>query len=534
MTETTLSHAPASASPPAGDATAASCHRTTPLETTVADAARAAERHPAAGGVVAVEDVQSRQEQKSQALFAGRVKVYPKAVQGAVRRWKWIGLIVLLGIYYLTPWLRWDRGPGAPDQAVLVDMDGRRAYFFAIEIWPQEVYYVTGLLILGALGLFLVSSLFGRIWCGFACPQTVWTDLFMWVERRIEGDRNARMRLDKGPITVDRVTRKVSKHGAWLVIALATGGAWIMYFQNAPTFLAEFFTLQSSGGTYFFVGLFTATTYLLGGIAREQVCTYMCPWPRFQAALLDEDSLVVAYRHWRGEPRGKHKKGTSWEGRGDCVDCKQCVAVCPTGIDIRDGIQLECIGCGLCIDACDAVMDKVGRPRGLVAFDSERNQKRAAAGQPPVRFTFFRMRTYVYLAVMALVAGLMLATFGNRASFDLNIIHDRNPLYVTLSDGSIRNGYQIKLINKTYEDRLYRVRVEGIASAHYQVLGRGEAGDEGIELPAARDGVTTYQLYLSTPAGALEDDSTPLRFVVTDLTTQDVLVQNDVFRGPDR
>ena len=489
---------------------------------------------PAGASAVTVEDVQSRQEQKAESLFAGRVKVYPKAVQGVVRRWKWIGLIVLLGIYYLTPWLRWDRGPDAPDQAILIDMDGRRAYFLFIEIWPQEIYYLTGLLILGSLGLFLVSSLFGRIWCGFACPQTVWTDLFMWIERKIEGDRNARIKLDKGPLTLDRLTKKLTKHAAWLAIALATGGAWIMYFQDAPTFLGEFFTLQSSSGTYFFVGLFTATTYLLGGIAREQVCTYMCPWPRFQAALLDEDSMVVTYRQWRGEPRGKHKKGTSWDGRGDCVDCKQCVAVCPTGIDIRDGIQLECIGCGLCIDACDGVMDKVDRPRGLIAFDSERNQKRAVAQQPPSRFRFFRLRTYVYLAAMALVAGVMLFTFGNRASFDLNVLHDRNPLYVTLSDGSIRNGYQIKLINKSYEDRLYHLTVEGVQSPTYQVLGQGDAGAGGIELPAARDGVTTYQLYLSTAASGLADTSTPLRFVVTDLTTEDVLVQNDVFRGPDR
>lgn len=489
---------------------------------------------PAGASAVTVEDVQSRQEQKAESLFAGRVKVYPKAVQGVVRRWKWIGLIVLLGIYYLTPWLRWDRGPDAPDQAILIDMDGRRAYFLFIEIWPQEIYYLTGLLILGSLGLFLVSSLFGRIWCGFACPQTVWTDLFMWIERKIEGDRNARIKLDKGPLTLDRLTKKLTKHAAWLAIALATGGAWIMYFQDAPTFLGEFFTLQSSSGTYFFVGLFTATTYLLGGIAREQVCTYMCPWPRFQAALLDEDSMVVTYRQWRGEPRGKHKKGTSWDGRGDCVDCKQCVAVCPTGIDIRDGIQLECIGCGLCIDACDGVMDKVDRPRGLIAFDSERNQKRAVAQQPPSRFRFFRLRTYVYLAAMALVAGVMVFTFGNRASFDLNILHDRNPLYVTLSDGSIRNGYQIKLINKSYEDRLYHLAVEGVQSPTYQVLGQGDAGAGGIELPAARDGVTTYQLYLSTAASGLADTSTPLRFVVTDLTTEDVLVQNDVFRGPDR
>jgi len=307
--------------------------------------------HPTLG-----DDVMSREEQKAHPLFAGPVKVYPKAIAGKVRSIKWAVLIALLGIYYLTPWLRWDRGPDTPDQAVLIDMAGRRAYFFFIEIWPQEAYYLTGLLIIGAIGLFLVTSLFGRIWCGFTCPQTVWTDLFMWVERQIEGDRTARMRLDKAPVTGGKIAKKTAKHGAWLLISLLTGGAWIMYFQDAPTFVVRFFTGQSGVGTYFFVGLFTATTYVLAGWAREQVCTYMCPWPRFQAALLDPESFVVSYEKDRGEPRGKHKKGESWDGRGDCIDCKQCVSVCPTGIDIRDGIQLECIGCGLCVDACNDII----------------------------------------------------------------------------------------------------------------------------------------------------------------------------------
>ncbi|MEX2643417.1 MAG: cytochrome c oxidase accessory protein CcoG [Acetobacterales bacterium] len=313
---------------------------------------------------IPVEDAVSVNEQRrAKPLFAPRVRVYPKRVAGTFRRLKWAALTVLLAIYYLAPWLRWDRGPGAPDQAFLVDMPHRRAYFLWIEIWPQEVYYLAGLLIMGALGLFLATSLLGRVWCGYACPQTVWTDLFMWVERLIEGDRAARIRLDKGPWTVRKAAKKAAKHAAWIVISVLTGGAWVMYFNDAPTLARDLLALQFPTTVLYFVGLFTASTYLLGGIAREQVCTYMCPWPRFQSAMTDEDTAVVTYEAWRGEPRGPVRKEQGRDGRGDCVDCKQCIAVCPTGIDIRDGNQLECIGCGLCIDACNDIMARVGAGR---------------------------------------------------------------------------------------------------------------------------------------------------------------------------
>ena len=282
-----------------------------------------------------------------QELFANRIKVYSRSVTGFWRQVKWWVVAVLLGLYYVAPWIRWDRGPGAPDQALLIDMPGRRAYFFGLEIWPQEVYYLTGVLIIGAIGLFLVTAWAGRVWCGFTCPQTVWTDLFMWVERKIEGDRNARIRLDRASLSFDKAKKKVIKHGAWLLIALATGGAWIMYFYDAPTLVREFFTGDLSSAIYGFIFLFTATTYVLAGWAREQVCIYMCPWPRIQAALTDEWALNVTYRRDRGEPRMSVKKADQarihGDVAGDCVDCHQCINVCPTGVDIRNGIQLGCI-----------------------------------------------------------------------------------------------------------------------------------------------------------------------------------------------
>lgn len=477
-----------------------------------------------------VENALSRAEQKSSPLYAGKVAVYAKAVKGRFRTIKWAALAVLLGIYYVTPWLRWDRGPGAPDQAVLVDMAGRRLYFFGIEIWPQEVYFLTGILILAAFGLFLATALFGRLWCGFACPQTVWTDLFMQVERWIEGDRAQRMRLDQAPWTAAKWRKRAAKHAAWLVIALLTGGAWIMYFNDAPTVVRAFFTGEAGVTAYFFVALFTTTTYLLAGFAREQVCTYMCPWPRIQGALVDRDTMAVTYEAWRGEPRGRYRKGESWEGRGDCIDCKQCVAVCPMGIDIRDGFQLECIGCGLCIDACDDVMAKVGRPLHLIAYDSERNQELRVAGRPPT-YRLARPRTVLYAVVLMLAAGIMLAALGLRSAIDVNILPERNPLFVTLADGSIRNGYMLRLMNKERVAKTFELGVEDMAAARVSVLGRTEpAGTANLAAPP--DGVASYRVFVQAPRPEVQREVESITFTLTDRTSGAVSRFQSVFRGP--
>src|SRR6218665_2975348 len=315
-----------------------------------------------------VEPVNSPKQR--QPLYAKREKIFPRAVSGQFRRFKWLVMLVTLGIYYITPWLRWDRGPYAPDQAVLVDLANMRFYFLSIEIWPQEFYYVAGMLVMAGIGLFLVTSTVGRAWCGYACPQTVWVDLFLAVERFIDGDRNAQMKLDKAPWSAAKITKRVSKHAIWLVIGVLTGGAWIFYFADAPTLLVQVVTLQAPLIAYFTIAILTATTYTFGGLLREQVCTYMCPWPRIQGAMLDEHSLTVTYNDWRGEPRNRHQKKALAEGKpvGDCVDCNACVAVCPMGIDIRDGQQLECITCALCIDACDDVMTRLGKDRGLISY----------------------------------------------------------------------------------------------------------------------------------------------------------------------
>ncbi|HEY5598160.1 MAG TPA: cytochrome c oxidase accessory protein CcoG [Kiloniellales bacterium] len=467
----------------------------------------------------------------ARSLYAKRRRIHPKAAHGTFRRLKWAVMAVTLAIYYLTPWIRWDRGPNAPDQAVLIDIPARRFYFFFVEIWPQEVYYLTGLLIIAALGLFLATSLFGRVWCGYTCPQTVWTDLFIAVERVLEGDRAARIRGDAMPWTAAKVSRKAVKHAIWIVIAVLTGGAWVFYFADAPSLAADLLRFQAPPIAYIAIGVLTFTTYMLGGHAREQVCTYMCPWPRIQAAMLDEDSLVVTYREYRGEPRGPHRKGDSWEGRGDCVDCYQCVAVCPVGIDIRDGQQLECITCALCIDACDTVMDRVQRPRGLIAYDTLANLDRRAAGQPP-RLRLMRLRPAIYAALIVVVGTLMAVSLGSRATVELNVLRDRNPLYVTLSDGGVRNGYTLKVINKLHRARDFRLSVAGSLPVRISVLG-GEPADEPV-INVGPDRLVSFRVFLAAPATALRGESTSVTFTVTDPASGARATYDSVFRGPAR
>jgi len=468
-------------------------------------------------------------------LYAARKKIHPKEVLGTFRKLKWAALIVLLAIYYIAPWLRWDRGPNAPDQAFLVDMANSRAYFLWVEIWPQEVYYFTGILILGAIGLFFATALLGRVWCGFACPQTVWTDLFMAVERVIEGDRGARIRLDKAKWSLGKFWKRTAKHTAWMLISLLTGGAWIMYFNDAPTLVADTIALELTGNQLFFIALFTLTTYLLAGHSREQVCTYMCPWPRFQASMLDEDTLIVTYEQWRGEPRAKPAKDGNYEGRGHCIDCGQCVAVCPTGIDIRDGNQLECIGCALCIDACNAVMEKVGLPRDLIAYDSVNRQNARAKGAP-IKHRFFRARTYIYIAVMVVVSGIFFTALATRGHLDVNVIADRNPIYVTLSDGSIRNGYTLNVLNKTLEEHRYSLSLEGLEEYTLSVQGSDLQADSHL-FTIGPDTVRAIKAFVAVPAEALQGETQTFYFkVIEDTAPGETPVEGNysaTFRGPE-
>jgi cytochrome c oxidase accessory protein FixG len=467
-------------------------------------------------------------------LYERRRQIYPKLAHGRFRTIKWAVLVGALFVYYGLPWIRWERGPEAANQAVLADFEGERFYFFWLEIWPQEVYYITGLLILAALGLFAVTALFGRVWCGYACPQTVWTDLFIAVERLFEGDRNARMRLDRGPWTVDKAWRKIGKHAVWILIAFCTGGAWILYWHDAPSLAATFFIGEAPASAYVFSALLTLTTYALAGTMREQVCTYMCPWPRIQAALIDKDTLNVTYRSDRGDPRGPHKKGDSWEGRGDCVDCKQCVVVCPMGVDIRKGLQLECIHCGLCIDACDDIMKKVGRPAGLIAYDTDDNVVRRWMKQPPAPFRPFRPRVLIYLGALALTASVMIAGLVTRSSLDINVLKDRSPPYVRLSGGEIRNGYSLKVINKLQTGRELVVTAQGVDDARIAVVGLTGDGSASARIRVDADGVDRFRIYVTAPSSALgPDGQARLRIAVSDPVSGETQRNLVRFSGPE-
>ena len=487
--------------------------------------------------------LQLQQEEAGNHLYANRVRVYPKTVHGMVRQIKWAILIICLTIYYLLPWLRWHRGPGQPTQAVLLDISNERFYFFNLELWPQDIWLLAGVLIMGAVFLFLVTSLFGRLWCGYTCPQTVWTDLFMWVEQWVEGDRHERMQRDAAPSNADTIWKKFLKHSIWFAIAFWTGGAWIMYYVDAPTVTVEFWTGQASNQVYFFTALFTLTTYVLAGWAREQVCTFMCPWPRFQSAMLDDQSFTVTYQGWRGEPRtrGKRVAGGLPVGAplgapvgprvGDCVDCGACVTACPTGIDIRDGIQLECINCGLCIDACNHVMERTHQDKWLITWDTLAQQSAKKAGRhEPIKLV--RPRTIIYISVLLIAMTGLIVALVTRSTMGLSVERDRAPLFVPLADGSIRNGYTIKILNKTQLHAAFDLTVNGLPDATLVVAEGDPKPVSALRMLSASDEVDTFRVLVTARPDSLKDGSEPVDFVLSDTATGKQTIYHSTFMGP--
>lgn len=517
-------------------------------------------------------NVDAVNSKENRSLYEARKKIHPKRTSGTFRSFKWFVMLVTLGIYYITPWLRWDRGSGLPDQAVLLDMAHRRFYFFFIEIWPHEFFYVAGMLVMAGVALFLVTSVLGRAWCGYTCPQTVWVDLFLVVERFFEGDRNARIKLDAAPMSSSKLFKRSAKHIVWLLISIATGGAWIFYFADAPTLFAALFTGQAAFVAYATVGVLTATTYIFGGFMREQVCTYMCPWPRIQAAMMDENSLTVTYNDWRGEPRSRHAKRMRKEGvaTGDCVDCNACVAVCPMGIDIRDGQQLECITCALCIDACDTVMNKIGLEKGLISYATSNdyyNNMALATAQPDeamstgtmefhdkgaiipgnirsvsgelsdkVKKTSWRVmlssRNLIYFVIYATIGLAMAYSISMRDRLDLNVIHDRNPIFTVLSDGSIRNGYEVRILNMKGHDQQFLITVDGLPNPDIQVAGFNTIPKKWIVTEAKADSLKSVRVFISTPKETLNASRTEFRINVSVHGGHELVSQTVNFEAP--
>jgi cytochrome c oxidase accessory protein FixG len=466
-------------------------------------------------------------------LYASREPIFPRRVSGWYRNLKWWIMGLTLAIYYITPWLRWDRGPNLPDQAVLVDLANRRFYFFFIEIWPHEFYFIAGLLIMAGLGLFLFTAALGRVWCGYACPQTVWTDLFMLVERWIEGDRNARVRLWNQKWNAEKVGKRALKFFVWFLIALGTGGAWIFYFADAPTLARDLVTGEAPFVAYSAMGILTATTFVFGGFAREQICLYACPWPRIQAAMTDENTLTVSYRDWRGEPRGKHRKSAASASLGDCIDCNACVNVCPTGVDIRNGQQMGCITCALCIDACDDVMTRIGKPRGLIDYVTFADGERERLGEPPVPIwkRVVRPRILLYFTLWAGIGLALLTALAFRTDMTLAIEPVRNPINVVLTDGSVRNAYEIRLRNMTGHDREMRLS----AAADAPLVLDLQAID-GLVVTVPADQTMRQRLYLTAdPASpAATTERLPVELAAEDVATGARTTETTVFHGRPR
>ena len=391
-------------------------------------------------------------------LYVKQQKIYARAVSGWFAGWRWAFVWATQLVFYGLPWLQWnDR------QAVLFDLGARRFYIFGLVLYPQDFIYLTALLIISAYALFLFTAVAGRLWCGFTCPQTVYTEIFMWVERKIQGDRIARMKRDAGPWNADRVWRAVAKQSAWIAIALWTGFTFVGYFTPIKT-LAQLVSQFGLGPwETFWVFFYGFATYGNAGFMREQVCKYMCPYARFQSAMFDKDTLIVGYDPERGEPRGSRSRKADRKaiGKGDCIDCGLCVQVCPTGIDIRKGLQYECISCTACIDVCDGVMDKMGYPRGLIRFDTQNGMAQHLTRAQRLR-RVFRPRVLVYTSILLLLVGAMAVSIALRSPFRVDVVRDRASLARLVDDGWIENVYRLQIMNATEQAQHYRVAVKGL------------------------------------------------------------------------
>jgi cytochrome c oxidase accessory protein FixG len=391
-------------------------------------------------------------EQVAESLYAKAEKIYPRQVHGLFARLRVLGVLGLLGIYYILPWLRWDG-----QQALLLDLPARKFHIFFVTLWPQDFFYLALLLIIAGLTLFFVTALAGRVWCGYACPQTVWTEAFLWIERKVEGDRMKQQKLDALPLNARKFRIKATKHFLWIAFSAWTGFTFVGYFTPIIELGQRLLTFHLGSWETFWVIFYGFATYGNAGFMREQVCKYMCPYARFQSAMFDEDTLIVSYIPVRGEPRGSRKRSDDpvEKGLGDCIDCTMCVQVCPTGIDIRDGLQYECIACSACIDACDDVMDKMGYEKGLIKYTTEHSMK---GGKKHI----IRPRIIVYAVILLAIFAAFAWSFSQRISLGLDVIRDRNTLYRETGDGLIENVYILKVLNMDSSGHEYDLRVSGI------------------------------------------------------------------------
>jgi cytochrome c oxidase accessory protein FixG len=433
-------------------------------------------------------------------LYQRREKIYTRKIEGFFQRIRlFTGWPLLLG-YLVLPWLNWDGR-----QAVLFDLPARKFHILGLTFWPQDFPMLAFLLIIAAYSLFAVTTFAGRIWCGYTCPQTVWTSIFMWLEQKTEGSRNQRMRLDQAPWSLGKAAKKIAKHGSWLFVGFVTGLTFVGYFYPIEDLVYDLATFNAGGWGLFWTCFFTIATYLNAGWMREQVCKYMCPYARFQSVMFDKDTLIVSYDEKRGEPRGSRKRSADPDeiGLGACIDCELCTQVCPTGIDIRNGLQYECIGCALCIDACDSVMDKMNYPRGLIRYTSEHELDGGTTH-------WLRPRIIGYVVVLSLMVGVFWYNMLSRIPLEMTIIRDRNQLYVTTDTGAIDNIYTLQLVNMDENMHEFEISISGIEGA--QIVGDTLYTLDGGE-------VRSISLRVRAEPDDLERPSTELDFsaVATDM-----------------
>ena len=412
-------------------------------------------------------------------LYKKREKIYTRKIEGFFQRVRlYTGWPLLLG-YFLLPWINWPLFAGSGHQSILFDLPARKFHIFGLTLWPQDFPLLAWLLIMAAWALFAVTVWIGRVWCGYTCPQTVWTAIFMWAEQLTEGSRNQRIKLDQAPLSVNKILRKTAKHSMWIGFAFLTGFTFVGYFSPIRELVVKFATLEFNFWEGAWTMFFTCATYINAGWLREQVCMYMCPYARFQSVMFDHNTLTVAYDRNRGEPRGTRKKGVDPRsaGLGDCIDCEICVQVCPTGIDIRKGLQYECINCALCVDGCNSVMDKMGYPRGLIRYATENELQ----GQPR---RMFHPRLIGYTIGILIMIGLFTYTLATRIPVGLDVLRDRNRLFRETGDGLIENSYTLKVLNKDDAPHVYRVSMSGLEDA--EIVGKfsvSVGSGEVIELP---------------------------------------------------
>jgi cytochrome c oxidase accessory protein FixG len=457
-------------------------------------------------------------------LYKAEDKIYPRSIFGYFAKWRWAMIWLTQLFFYGVPWLEWGER-----QALLFDLPGRRFYIANLVLYPQDLIYLTAILIISALSLFLFTAIAGRLWCGYTCPQTVYTEIFLWIERKIEGDRAKRMRLDAAKISLEKLSRKSAKHFVWIAFAAWTGFTFVGYFTPIRELASEMMQLNLGSWATFWVIFYAFATYGNAGFMREQVCKYMCPYARFQSAMFDDDTLIVTYDEARGEPRGagSRKNTTKTESLGACIDCSLCVQVCPTGIDIREGLQYECIGCGLCADVCDDVMDKIEQPRGLIKYTTQNAMDNHWTRSEMLK-RILRPRVLIYSAILFLLIAALLTSLWFRTPFKVNVVRDRSVLARLVEGGMLENVYRLQIMNATENRHQYRLNVNGLQNAKVGFKGSDRNPLITVEPAEARWIVVDVTL----PDGSLESGKHKIEFEIEEVDSQETLIEKSIFLVP--